>query len=301
TGMSTEVLGGNVKLASGHSIPLVGLGTSAIKDADQMSAAVEAALRAGYRLIDTAHGYGNEKVIGDALKKHLPSLGISRDDVFICTKVPIKNDDTDTVTRAMLDQSLRDLDVGYIDLVLVHYPRHLIGGGTDLDPINKEKRRTVYCILEEYVAKGLIRSIGVSNYEIFHLLEMEGYAKVAPCVNQCEYHPHHTQNQLTEYCRQKGIFFQAFASLCSGDSTILAEKTVVDLAAKHAITPQTLLLAFGLATGVGVLPKSTNPRRIEQNLRDTVAVRLTEDDVAELLKLDRRKNYVGRCTPWRTI
>ncbi|KAF8384968.1 hypothetical protein PRIPAC_74110 [Pristionchus pacificus] len=266
-----------------------------------MSVAIEAALRAGYRLIDTAHGYGNERVIGDALKKHLPALGIARDEVFITTKVPIKNDDTDTVTRAMIDQSLRDLDVGYIDLVLVHYPRHLIGGGADLDPINKEKRRMVYGILEEYVGKESIRSIGVSNYEIFHLLEMDDYAKVKPCVNQCEYHPHHTQNTLREYCRQKGVFFQAFSSLCSGKGTILEEKTIVELAVKYATSAQTILLAFGLATGVGILPKSTNPARIEKNLRDTVAVKLTEDEVAELLKLDQRKNYVGICAPWRTI
>ncbi|GMT02793.1 hypothetical protein PENTCL1PPCAC_24967 [Pristionchus entomophagus] len=266
-----------------------------------MSVAVEAALKAGYRLFDTAHGYGNEAAIGDSLKTHLPALGLTRDDVFICTKVPIKNHDTDTVTRAMLDQSLRDLGVGFIDLVLVHYPRHLIGGGADADPINKQKRRTVYGILEEYVGKGAIRSIGVSNYEIFHLLEMDEYTKVKPSVNQCEFHPHHTQDQLREYCRQKGIFFQAFASLCSGDTTILEEPTVVGLAAKHGTTAQTILLAFALATGAGVLPKSTNPERIERNLRGTVAVKLSQEDVEELLKLDKRKNYVGRCTPWRTI
>ncbi|GMT34341.1 hypothetical protein PFISCL1PPCAC_25638 [Pristionchus fissidentatus] len=298
---SSDLLGGAAVLASGHSMPLIGLGTSGIKDADQMDVAVAAALRAGYRLFDTAHGYGNEKALGDALRKHLAALSIKREEIFVCTKVPIKNDDTDTVTRAMVDQSIRDLDVGYLDLVLVHYPRHLIGGGADLDSINKQKRRAVYGILEEYVEKGAIRSIGVSNYEIFHLLELADYAKVRCSVNQCEYHPHHTQNQLRAYCKATGVFFQAFASLCSGDGAILQEATVVELAKKKGVTAQSILLAFALSTGVGVLPKSTNPERIEKNLRDTVAVNLTAEETDELLKLDIRKNYVGRCTPWRTI
>ncbi|CAJ0928081.1 unnamed protein product, partial [Mesorhabditis belari] len=296
-----QVTGGSHVLNSGNDIPFIGLGLSRITTVDSMEKAIEAALEAGYRLFDTAHIYENEKEIGDALKNSLPKFGLTREDIFITTKVPIIDEDPAFHTKRCLKESLEKLQTDYLDLVLLHYPRDRDTGKDEEHEINKKGRQIVYQTLEEFVGKGTIRSIGVSNYEVFHLEELFKYAKVIPAVNQVEYHPYCTKPALKFFCETKGIFIQAFSSLCWGNLEILNEDAVKKAAQTHNVSPQTILYAFPLHTNVGIIPKSATPQRIHDNIKLAAQVKLSSVEIAALWDLDQNRTFCPRCYPWRCL
>ncbi|KAF8384858.1 hypothetical protein PRIPAC_74000, partial [Pristionchus pacificus] len=292
--------GGSFTFNDGNDIPKIGLGISRIVDQDKLTSAVRAALTAGYRLFDTARIYKNEQMLGIALKTAMGELGLKREDIFITTKVPTLNDDPAGGTELSVKESLDKLQTDYLDLVLVHYPRDRYTGNDD-DERNGLNRKIVWQKLEEIQARGSIRSIGVSNYEVYHLVEMQEYAKVVPVLNQCEYHPYNTEKLLRRYCGQKGIVFQAFSSLCWGNQEILNEHPVKAAAEKYGVTPQTILYSFAVSTGVGIIPKSETPARIASNLHDTIKAALTPDEQKALLALNRGLVFCPGCAPGECI
>uniref|UniRef100_A0A914X0G3 NADP-dependent oxidoreductase domain-containing protein n=1 Tax=Plectus sambesii TaxID=2011161 RepID=A0A914X0G3_9BILA len=202
------IVGGTYKLNSGHEIPLVGFGTYQIKGQEAISVSIDAALGAGYRLIDTAKAYGNEKEIGNALQEFLPKYNLKRADVFITTKVLLTEGDNRKATREAFEESLKFLQTDYVNLVLIHYPGAWGASTSNDGSSNATYRKDSYEELEKLQAEGKIHSIGVSNYEIRHIEELKKYAKVQPAANQCEFHPHFTRNELREYCKKENIFFQ---------------------------------------------------------------------------------------------
>ncbi|KAF1752012.1 hypothetical protein GCK72_018566 [Caenorhabditis remanei] len=285
--------GGSVALNTGYHIPLVGFGTYKV-EGNQVLPAIDAALTAGYRMFDTAKYYNNEKELGDAFKILLPKHNLTRQDIFITSKFFPEMDDCLIGSHKLIDESLEKLDTNYIDMYLVHYPKPK--DAPDEDVKNAERRKLTYQAFEEAKDAGKIRSIGVSNYEIYHLEELKSYAKYQPCANQVEFHPHFTRSKLHAYCRDNGIFFQAFSSLARQAPELIEDSVVVEMAKEHDTTVPLILLAWARCQGVGIVPKSATPARVTENFK-VIDVVLTPDEIKLLADLNRNKDYI-RCTGW---
>ncbi|CAI2354854.1 unnamed protein product [Caenorhabditis sp. 36 PRJEB53466] len=289
----SNAVGGSQQLNDGYYIPLVGFGTYKVVGKDLLPA-IDAALLAGYRMFDTAKYYHNEKELGEAFKELLPKHNLKRKDIFITSKsFPTQTDCYEAMCEHVED-SLRSLQVEYIDLYLVHYPKP--NDSENDDPKNPEYRQIAYQVLEQYKENGKLRSIGVSNYEIVHLEEMKAWQKVPPTVNQLEFHPHFARIPLQEYCKKNNIFFQAFSSLARHEPKLIEDPVVVELAKKHGTSVPLILLAWALSQKVGIVPKSATPSRIRENF-DVINVHLSKEEIASLTALDRGQHYI-RCTGW---
>ncbi|XGW27340.1 hypothetical protein V3C99_007720 [Haemonchus contortus] len=289
--------GGSAKLNTGFYIPLVGLGTYKVT-ADAVKPTVDAALSNGYRLFDSAKLYNNEPELGAALAELLPKHNLSRSDVFITTKIYPEKDDTSTAVRLLIKESLENFKTDYIDMVLIHYPKAI--SSDEKDEKNPLHRKLTYMELEKLKGEGKIRSVGVSNYEPRHLEEIKSYGKMMPCANQVEYHPHFTRNELREYCKKEGIFFQAFASLARQAPALVNDEVVVNLAKTRKTTVSMILLSFALSQGVGIIPKSTIPQELKTNMEVTKYL-LSKEEIESLNKLNRDKNYISGCYGWRVV
>ncbi|KAK6018294.1 glyoxal reductase family protein [Ostertagia ostertagi] len=208
-------------------------------------------LRTGYRI--PLVGLGTYKIKGDLVC--LPLHNLKREDVFLLTKVYPSDSSEDVLS--MVEDSLRNLRTSYIDMVLIHFPKTK---GTALnDPDNALHRKTTYLALEQLKEEGKIRSVGVSNYEVRHIEEIKAYGQDLPCMNQVEFHPHFVRQELMDYCKNNGIFFQAYSSLARHNPDLIEHPAVLQLAAKYGISPQIVLLSWAVSQGVGVIPKSSNP------------------------------------------
>ncbi|VDK44395.1 unnamed protein product [Cylicostephanus goldi] len=206
----------------------------------EMLPAVDAALAAGYRLFDTAKFYFNEAELGQALEICLPNHNLRREDVFITTKLyPSGSNNFLAEIESTVEESLHNLRTDYIDLVLIHFPKTK---ETKLDdPKNAIHRRNAYLALEKLKLSDKIHSVGVSNYEIRHLEEIKKYGQNMPAVNQVEYHPHFTRDELKDYCDNNGIFFQAYSSLARQNEDLLEHEIVSKLAEKYNTSAQVSL------------------------------------------------------------
>lgn len=265
-----EVIGGSVELASGALMPKVGLGVFRAGAGDATRGAVLAALRAGYRHIDTAAIYRNEAEVGEAVRAWLAETGESRDALFITTKLWNDDQGYDSALRAF-DVSQRALDVGVLDLYLLHWPV-------------PDARLDSWRALEKLKAEGNVRSIGVSNFTVKHLQELLKVAKLRPDVNQVELHPFLQQVELCALCREQRIQTVAYSPLTKG--RFLTDPNVSQVAARVGATPAQVLIRWSLEQGHVVLPKSVTPARIQENL-DAVNVKLSAQDLAELAKCER--------------
>jgi diketogulonate reductase-like aldo/keto reductase len=235
----------SIPLNSGARIPQVGLGVWQIPRGGPTRTAVEAALRVGYRHIDTARIYGNEADVGAAIR----ASGLPRAEVFVTTK--LWNDDQGyDAALAAFDASCARLGLDYLDLYLIHWP---------VPGLRLESWRA----LERLQAQGRARAIGVSNFLRPHLEELLGRAQVVPAVNQIELHPFLQRRETTAFCHQHGIVVEAYSPLTHGAR--LAHPTVVDLAGRAARSPAQVLLRWGIQRGLVVLPKSSHAERIAEN------------------------------------
>jgi len=267
-------------LNNGLVMPLIGLGTF-LATPDEVRVAIPYALDAGYRHIDTAAIYRNESAIGEALKDR----GIKREDLFITSKVPPSHLSFDGATESCLT-SLKDLEVDYLDLLLIHWPSKA--------KLKKESskhaafREGAWEALETLYAQGKCKAIGVSNYTLDHLIQMESYCQVMPAVNQVECHPYLQQKPLREWCKKKGILVEAYTSLGQGE--LLRDAVVKGIAAKHSRTPAQVLLRWGLQSDLAVIPKSVTKERIESNIQ-LYDFSLDEGDMNSLATLERNHHY----------
>ncbi|KAK6750751.1 hypothetical protein RB195_002614 [Necator americanus] len=293
-----EISGGTHMLRTGYAIPLVGLGTYKLSG-ELMKRAVDAALSVGYRLFDTAKFYFNEADLGEALEISLRRHNLTREDVFITTKIyPTSCEDFYEEIRGILEKSLSDLRTRYVDLVLIHFPK--TKDATTNDPANAFHRRNTYLALEKLKSEGMLRSVGVSNYEIRHMEEIKRYAQDMPAVNQVEFHPHFTRVQLRDYCVGNNIFFQAYSSLARHNQELLEHKNVLQIAMKYGTSAPIILLSWALSQEVGVIPKSSQPQRIEENLKAT-EIKLSKAEVHLLESLNKDRNYVRRVKTMSTL
>ena len=246
-----------------YGMPPIGFGTYKLGETEEC---VLKALQTGYRVIDTAQIYKNEKSVGKAIKKS----GLDREEVFIITKVWRSNHGYQRCRDSVL-RSLKDLQVNYIDLVLVHYPCAKTGWPLKTGQFNPPDwhpgmRMDTWRALEDLHTEGCIRRIGVSNYAIRHLEELEG-CRVKPYLNQIELHPLLQQISLVEYCQKLDIKIQAFASLGGGDlgAPLLHNLKVKAIAQELDKTPAQVLLKWARQKGYSIIPKSKNKTRMEQN------------------------------------
>ncbi|MGO4859274.1 aldo/keto reductase [Arthrobacter sp. 2MCAF14] len=245
-------------------IPQLGFGVFQVPPAETQKA-VEDALEAGYRHIDTAAAYRNESGVGAAIK----ASGIAREELFITTK--LRNGEQGRAAAAF-NHSRRELGLDVIDLYLIHWPVPSQGLFVD-----------AWKALEKIHADGGARAIGVSNFLPEHLDTLLEFADVVPAVNQIELHPTFQQRELAAKSRSHGIAVEAYSPL--GQGADLGSPTVTELAETHDATPAQIVLAWHLGTGNIVIPKSVHPERIRQNLA-AASLQLTQDELAAISALD---------------
>lgn len=240
-------------LHNGVKIPLIGFGTWQISENEVEDAVLEA-IKVGYRHIDTAHSYGNEKGVGRAIKKS----GIPREQLFITTKLPshIKTYDE---AKVYLKESFENLDVDYIDLILIHAPWPWSDVGKNCDEGNKE----VWRHFEELYEQGLVKSIGVSNFSVHDLENIMQDSQVVPHVNQIAFHIGHVKSDVVEFCNEHDILIQAYSPLATG--RLLNHQTLKDMADKYNVTVAQLAIRYCIEKDTLPLPKSVTPKYIYEN------------------------------------
>lgn len=290
-----------LKLGSGFSMPMVGLGTWKSKPGE-VRAAVESAIDAGYRHIDCAPVYGNEAEVGEALKEKI-GKSVQRDDLFIVSKLWNNAHKKENV-RPACEKTLADLGLQYLDLYLIHWPHAFeFQAGGPLIP-KREDGTVIYdeetnftetwSAMEELVAAGLVRSIGISNFNASQVKEVASMCKIKPAMNQVERHPYFDQARLMAVCAEHGIPLTAYCPLGSADNpfrkdtdpVLLQDPVLAEIGKKYGKTAAQVALRWEVDTGVVVIPKSVNPERIKQNL-DVCDFQLTKEDLDAIAAINR--------------
>ncbi len=267
--MASSDLSAPIALTGDVAIPTVGLGVYTITDAAVCEASVKAALESGYRLVDTAVVYGNERPVG----RGLAASGVAREDVVVTTKMWLQ-DYAYEAAVASIEASLERLAVDYIDLMLLHQPYPDYSGA--------------WRAMEEAVDAGKIRAIGVSNFEKSDVEHLMTFARIKPAINQIEMHPYYQRPELVAFLKQQGIAIESWAPLGHGKAQLLAEPVFAELAAAKGKTKHQVILRWHLQQGFVVIPKSTNPAHIAAN-RDVFDFELTDDEMARIAALDTGK------------
>ncbi|MBE1502236.1 diketogulonate reductase-like aldo/keto reductase [Amycolatopsis lexingtonensis] len=257
-----------LELNNGVRMPQLGYGVFQIPD-DETTTAVKAALDAGYRSIDTAAVYGNEKGVGQAIAES----GLARDELFVTTKLWNANQGYDTTLKAF-DESMAKLGLEQLDLYLIHWPTP-----------QRDKYLDTWKAFEQLYRDGRVRAIGVSNFQPAHLERLMDASDVVPAVNQIELHPYLQQQEVREFDAKHGIATEAWSPLAKGGS-LLGDPVVAELAVKHSRTPAQIVLRWHLQLGNVVIPKSVTPSRIAENF-DLFGFTLTEEELESLTPLDR--------------
>lgn len=256
----------NIELNNGIEMPQLGLGVFQVPDEEAVSA-VSTALEAGYRSIDTAAIYGNERGVGRAIA----GSGIPREEVFVTTKLWNAHHGYDR-TLAAFDASLDKLGLDQVDLYLIHWP-------TPARDLYLDSWRA----LEKILAGGRARAVGVSNFEVEHLQRLLDHTGVVPAVNQIELHPMLQQKELRDFHARHGIVTEAWSPLAQG--YLLKEATLTSLAQQYGVTTAQIILRWHIQVGNVVIPKSVTPERIRKNF-DLFRFKLSDTDLKSIAALD---------------
>ena len=233
------------RLNNGVEMPWLGFGVYGLDDGDGVVRAVLHALEIGYRSVDTATVYGNERGVGRAIRES----AVRREDIFLTTKV-WNDDQRRRRTMAAFEESLERLAVDYVDLYLVHWP---VPGFYE----------ETWQAMEAIHASGRARAVGVSNFMPQHLETLRSSSELVPAVNQVEFHPRLVQPDVLQFCRDRGIQVEAWSPIMQGQ--VAAEDVILELAEKHGKTPAQVTLRWDLQHGVVTIPKSARPDRIAEN------------------------------------
>lgn len=259
-------------LNNGISIPQLGFGVWKVPN-EEAEIAVEEAIKVGYRLIDTAKIYKNEVGVGRAIAKS----NVPREELFITTKVWNSDQGYDNTLKAF-DESLEKLGLDYVDLYLIHWPTPKFDTYVE-----------TYKALEKIYQEGRAKAIGVCNFEIEHLERIKNECEITPAVNQVECHPYLQQKELKQYCKENGIYLEAYSPLMNG-TKVLEDPVIKELATKYGKTPAQLILRWHLQTDVIVIPKTVTPSRMKENL-DVFDFEITDEDMEKIATLDRGERH----------
>ncbi|MEH6429609.1 aldo/keto reductase [Bacillus sp. H7(2023)] len=257
-------------LSNGVEMPWVGLGVFKVEEGPELVEAIKSAIKAGYRSIDTAAIYGNEAAVGEGIRAGIETTGISREELFITSKV-WNADQGYEETIAAYEESLKKLKLDYLDLYLVHWP---VEG----------KYKDTWRALETLYKEKRVRAIGVSNFQIHHLQDVIKDAEIKPMINQVEYHPRLTQKELQAFCKEQGIQMEAWSPLMQGQ--LLDNETLQAIAEKHGKTTAQVILRWDLQNEVITIPKSTKEHRIIANA-DVFNFELTKEDMEKIDALNQ--------------
>jgi 2,5-diketo-D-gluconate reductase A len=259
----------NVTLNNGVEMPILGFGVFQIPEEDTQ-AAVEAALAAGYRHLDTAASYGNEQAVGAAIK----ASGITRGDLFITTKLWIQHAPTGSVyedSKRSFQNSLNRLGLDYLDLYLIHQP---------LGDYYSEWRA-----MQDLHKDGLARAIGVSNFHPDRLVDLIDHNEIVPAVNQIETHPFHQRAADQELMRERGVQIESWGPFAEGKNNLFTDPVLTAIAGEHGKSVAQVVLRWLIQRGVVVIPKSVRPERMAQNL-DVFGFTLTDGQMTRIAALD---------------
>lgn len=259
-------------LNNGVKMPMAGIGTFLLSP-DEAKASVLAALRCGYRLIDTANAYVNEKAVGRVIR----ASGLPREEIFLETKLwPSFYEQPDAV-----DKTLARLGTSYIDLLLIHQPAGKYIAG--------------YQLMEKAYQEGKVRAIGLSNFSQAQIEEILRVCKVKPAVLQTEVHPYNQEKELKQFLAGQGMVIQAWYPLGHGDHKLIEEPLFTELGRKYGKSNAQIILRWHIQSGNIVIPGSKNPAHIRDNF-DLFDFELTDGEMAQIAALDKQKRYYT-CTP----
>ena len=264
-----------VMLNSGYEMPINGLGTYSLHG-DECINSVKSALSNGVCLIDTASAYGNEEEIGQAVREAIDEGIIQREDIFVTTKIypGSEMENPEQSIQACLDR----LDIGYVDLMLLHHP-----DSSDVE---------AYKVMEQFVEEGKIRSIGLSNWYVEELTEFLPQVDTVPALVQNEIHPYYQENDVIPFIQELGIVVQGWYPLGGRGHTgeLLGDPVISEIAGAHGVSPAQVILRWNLQKGVVVIPGSSNPDHIRENT-ELYHFSLTEDEMARIGSLDRGEKH----------
>ena len=257
-------------LHNGVKMPWLGIGVFKVEDGPELVNALKFAIKHGYRSIDTAAIYRNEEGVGQAIREGIHEANISREDLFITSKV-WNSDLGYESTIAAYETSLQKLGLEYLDLYLIHWP---VAG----------KYKEAWRALETLYKEGKVRAIGVSNFQIHHLEDLLKDAEIKPMINQVEYHPRLTQVELKSFCERQGIQLEAWSPLMQGQ--LINNPTLQEIANKHDKTVAQVIIRWDLQNGVVMIPKSTKEHRIVEN-STIFDFELTTEEIQKINELNQ--------------
>jgi len=260
-----------IKLNNGLKMPQLGLGVFRNPDGEKTENSVKWALEAGYRHIDTAMIYKNEKSVGKAIKESK----VPREEIFLTTK--LWNDDIRKGrTREAFEESLKKLKTDYIDLYLIHWP---VVGSIE-----------AYKVMEQLYKEKKIKAIGVSNFTVGQLKELISQTDIIPSVNQIEVHPYLENGEVVNFCQKNGIAVTAYKPIGGGDGDLLKNPILVNISKEHEKSPAQISLRWGLQRGLIVIPKSTHKNRITENL-NVFDFKLTKEEMKQIGSLNKNQRF----------
>ncbi|MGH4037028.1 MAG: aldo/keto reductase [Sphaerochaeta sp.] len=262
----------NIKLANGVEVPQIGFGTWIVNNDSEGVEAIVTALQNGYSHIDTAAAYGNERIVGKAIK----ASGVKRENVFVTSKVR-NTDHGYEKTIAAFNKTLSDLDMEYLDLYLIHWPKPSSEGENYIKSLQETWRA-----LEDLYKAEKIRSIGVSNCKIHHLQEIEETATVMPMINQVEYHPSYIHEELREYCDSNNIVFEGYSVYGHGE--VFKSEELKKFADKYKTNIGKISLQYVIQKGVIALIKSMKKERIIDNIKIDFVI--SDEDMKAIDKIN---------------
>ena len=264
----------NIKFYNGHTMPKVGLGTFRVENNDDCTKAVKYAIENGYRSIDTAMIYGNEETVGQGIKEGLESTGLKREDLFITSKLWLEDFGRENVEQAY-ENSLKRLDLDYLDLYLMHWP------GT-----NEALMIDTWQGMEDLYKQERVKNIGVSNFNVDHFEALLAQVSIKPVINQVEFHPYLTQKELRQYLDVQNIVMESWSPLMNAQ--ILDDEIVNQVAQEVGQTPAQVIIRWNYQHQVVTIPKSVTPHRIDENL-NILDFELNDDQMKKLDDLNQNK------------
>jgi len=259
-----------VTLNNGVKMPILGYGVYQISDQQECERCVLDAISIGYRSIDTAQAYANEEAVGSAVKK----CGVPREELFITTKVWISNAGYEK-TKSSIEESLKKLQLDYLDLLLIHQPFNDYYGS--------------YRAMEEQYKAGKIRAIGVSNFYPDRLIDLIQFNEVVPAINQVETHPFNQQVKAQEIMKKYGVQIESWGPFAEGRNGIFSNEVLKAIGEKYNKTIAQVALRYLIQNGVVVIPKSTHKERMLQNF-DVFDFQLSNEDMNLIAKLDKEES-----------